>query len=432
MAYNSVLGKYDSNFGKSLALHVAVKVGNNAALRNLLGNGTWIEDARDSRAPSVHDTVPTLVDISKWFLEASNTPAERSPVDGWSYAHEGEQKFKYFIQANKALDQSTGSPAMTNLAPYWLLCCLKSPGMYLREGTSPDAISLTKQLGRHYLRVDALCVVQNDYQQKEAAIDSMEQIYCNSTLTTTAAVDTTTVPDTRLFHFRTSKGPESRVVTAGPGNILDTRGWILQEQILSARVLIYTAQGEAHWICNGTEASSSHHSGRKEDPNPRYQGLPSLIEREMTSLLVSRAVLSLMLKGGGKTIIITTGVRAVVVGPTLSAYQPSKLAVVRLVEFIAKEYRDDRVVTSSIHPGNIPADIIGGPETVPEECKEHLHIPHYFRVASKNTAFALVPGSFSPISFFEKVVPLLTSKGYEAHPTPLLSAWEPPDGPATF
>lgn len=52
--------------------------------------------------------------------------------------------------------------------------------------------------------------------------------------------------------------------------------------------------------------------------------------------------------------------------------------------------------------------------------------------ASKNTAFVLVPGSFSPSTFYDRVVPLLQKQGYEAYPTPLLSAGERDEGPATF
>ncbi|KAG4439575.1 hypothetical protein IFR05_004923 [Cadophora sp. M221] len=50
----------------------------------------------------------------------------------------------------------------------------------------------------------------------------------------------------------------------------------------------------------------------------------------------------------------------------------------------------------------------------------------------ENTAFVLVPGSFSPTTFYEKVVPLLQSHGYAVHPTALQSAGERPQGPATF
>jgi hypothetical protein len=49
-----------------------------------------------------------------------------------------------------------------------------------------------------------------------------------------------------------------------------------------------------------------------------------------------------------------------------------------------------------------------------------------------NTAFVLVPGSFSPTTFYEKVTLLLQNHGYAVHPTALQSAGERPHGPATF
>ncbi|KUJ11053.1 alpha/beta-hydrolase [Mollisia scopiformis] len=49
-----------------------------------------------------------------------------------------------------------------------------------------------------------------------------------------------------------------------------------------------------------------------------------------------------------------------------------------------------------------------------------------------NTAIILIPGSFSPPSFFHKIVPLLSSRGYLPLPTALQSAGSRPQGPATF
>jgi NAD(P)-dependent dehydrogenase (short-subunit alcohol dehydrogenase family) len=89
--------------------------------------------------------------------------------------------------------------------------------------------------------------------------------------------------------------------------------------------------------------------------------------------LVSRAFLPLMLKGGDKTIVTTASVGAHLVSPTLSAYQPTKLAVLRFMEFVSKEYGDKGVVAFSIHPGNIPTDMIGGPEGVPSGLKQGKH-----------------------------------------------------------
>ncbi|KAF8846944.1 NAD(P)-binding protein [Acephala macrosclerotiorum] len=75
--------------------------------------------------------------------------------------------------------------------------------------------------------------------------------------------------------------------------------------------------------------------------------------------LVTRAFLPLMLKGGDKTIITTCSVGAHLVRPTLSAYQPSKLALLRFMQFVAKEYEAQGVLTYCIHPGNVITGIIG-------------------------------------------------------------------------
>lgn len=54
--------------------------------------------------------------------------------------------------------------------------------------------------------------------------------------------------------------------------------------------------------------------------------------------LVTRSFIPLMLKGGDKQVATVSSVGAHVVLPGLSAYQPSKLAVLRFMEFVAAEY----------------------------------------------------------------------------------------------
>ncbi|KAL9094326.1 MAG: hypothetical protein Q9165_003467 [Trypethelium subeluteriae] len=85
--------------------------------------------------------------------------------------------------------------------------------------------------------------------------------------------------------------------------------------------------------------------------------------------LVTRAFLPLMLGGGEKTFITVSSVGAHSFTPTFNAYQPSKLAVLRFTEFICAEYGDQGVLAYSIHPGNIPTDIVGGPESLPDLLK---------------------------------------------------------------
>lgn len=75
--------------------------------------------------------------------------------------------------------------------------------------------------------------------------------------------------------------------------------------------------------------------------------------------LITRAFLPLMLKGGDKTFVTISSVGAHLSNPTLSDYQPSKLAVLRFTEFIAAEYGSQGVLAYAIHPGNVPTDILG-------------------------------------------------------------------------
>jgi len=85
--------------------------------------------------------------------------------------------------------------------------------------------------------------------------------------------------------------------------------------------------------------------------------------------LISRSCIPLLLKGNLKTLITVSSVGAHVVMPTASAYQPSKLAVTRLMEFAAVEYKDQGLVAYSVHPGNILTDIVGNGEGMDENFK---------------------------------------------------------------
>lgn len=86
--------------------------------------------------------------------------------------------------------------------------------------------------------------------------------------------------------------------------------------------------------------------------------------------LLTRSVLPLMIeKGGLKTIASVSSVGAHLATPTLSAYQISKLALLRLTEFIMSEYVDHGILAYCIHPGNVPTDMIGGPDGVRPELR---------------------------------------------------------------
>jgi NAD(P)-dependent dehydrogenase (short-subunit alcohol dehydrogenase family) len=86
--------------------------------------------------------------------------------------------------------------------------------------------------------------------------------------------------------------------------------------------------------------------------------------------LVMRALVPLMLEAGGlQTFVTVSSVGALCRTPSVSGYQTSKLAVLRLTEFLNAEYCDKGISAFSIHPGNIPTDMLYGPDgaVVPEE-----------------------------------------------------------------
>ncbi|KAK9777389.1 hypothetical protein SCAR479_05782 [Seiridium cardinale] len=85
--------------------------------------------------------------------------------------------------------------------------------------------------------------------------------------------------------------------------------------------------------------------------------------------LLYRSFIPLMLERGEKTFITVSSVGAHIQTSGYSAYQTSKLTVLRLAEFASTEYGDQGILAYSIHPGNIPTDMVGGPEGLPESVK---------------------------------------------------------------
>ena len=82
-----------------------------------------------------------------------------------------------------------------------------------------------------------------------------------------------------------------------------------------------------------------------------------------------RSFIPLLLDGGDKTIINVSSVGAHCTTKTYSAYETSKLAILRLTEFACVEYGDSGLLAYSIHPGNVPTNINGGIEGIAPEMR---------------------------------------------------------------
>ena len=89
--------------------------------------------------------------------------------------------------------------------------------------------------------------------------------------------------------------------------------------------------------------------------------------------LIVRAFLPLLLKGETRYVVNVASVGALIAGPTLSAYQTAKMALLKFSQFIDVEYASQGVVSFCIHPGNCLTDIVGGLE-IAEDLKFGMNI----------------------------------------------------------
>ena len=178
--------------------------------------------------------------------------------------------------------------------------------------TIVDAIALVRSLGERFLWVDALCIVQDDNMRKQNDIKQMDIIYGKAFATIVAVdgasasaglpgVNSTGRPPQQVESVTISgrskdlefdsdnKDQETVHIVATPRPLhlalevsaLDTRGWILQEQLLSRRCLYFTSR-YAYLLC-GREAinecgtSEPVHFKPEEKERERPKGADSLI-----------------------------------------------------------------------------------------------------------------------------------------------------------
>lgn len=148
--------------------------------------------------------------------------------------------------------------------------------------TLQDAIAVTRTLGQQYLWVDALCIIQNSPSDWEVESSRMASVYRDAYLTIAAATasDVTegflsrnyretnpwyrepcheewinqeacsTILGVREINNFLRRQEDHNRALALPWNL---RGWTLQEQLLSRRVLKYHAY-ELRWVCQNKAA----------------------------------------------------------------------------------------------------------------------------------------------------------------------------------
>ena len=165
--------------------------------------------------------------------------------------------------------------------------------------TFRDAITVTRKLGKRYLWIDALCIVQFDDDQEDwrREVNKMEAVFRNAycTIAATSAKDATSgflrpvpakQPEQQFIRLNSESHGRLYVSSTTDdfyGDVeradLNQRAWVLQERALARRT-IHFAANQAYFECGDgvrCETLTRMHSSRMPflgDPYfPRYQGL---------------------------------------------------------------------------------------------------------------------------------------------------------------
>ncbi|CAL3972318.1 unnamed protein product [Diplocarpon coronariae] len=126
-----------------------------------------------------------------------------------------------------------------------------------------DAMELVARLGERYLWVDALCIIQDDPADLAEQIQHMNDVYGCASLTIVAASGSDSnagLPGLRADSRKSLIIDEEiqgvKLVTALPiftsavsASVWETRGWTMQEKVLSKRLIIFTAF-QVFYHCN--------------------------------------------------------------------------------------------------------------------------------------------------------------------------------------
>ncbi|KAK1537799.1 heterokaryon incompatibility protein [Colletotrichum paranaense] len=160
--------------------------------------------------------------------------------------------------------------------------------------TVRDAVKITRGLGLKYLWVDAICIIQDSAEDWEKEASKMASVYSDAYFTISAATAHTSTEgfisqkhevalqqQPLRMNWRTDRGKLSilaaRVIPEADDHVktitgdrkpklpLMTRGWTLQEELLSRRTVTYT-EHELWWTCQ-TERDCECHTFKEVSTN---------------------------------------------------------------------------------------------------------------------------------------------------------------------
>ncbi|KAK2468232.1 hypothetical protein H9L39_19878 [Fusarium oxysporum f. sp. albedinis] len=132
--------------------------------------------------------------------------------------------------------------------------------------TFQDAIRVTREIGKRYLWIDSLCIIQGDDGDWATEAKKMETVFRNAycTIAATSAEDSTKgflsrPEESNLQYVTVPNSSHGKVYVCTsiddfPGDVeegvLNKRAWVLQERALSRRTIHFTKR-QTYWECGG-------------------------------------------------------------------------------------------------------------------------------------------------------------------------------------
>ncbi|EXK25888.1 hypothetical protein FOMG_17502 [Fusarium oxysporum f. sp. melonis 26406] len=133
--------------------------------------------------------------------------------------------------------------------------------------TFQDAIKVTREIGKRYLWIDSLCIIQGEGGDWGTEAKKMETVFKNAycTIAATSAKDSTEgflnrpVKELNLQYVTVSTPSHGKVYVCRSidnfdrdvqNGVLNTRAWVLQVRFLSRRTIHFTEM-QTYWECGG-------------------------------------------------------------------------------------------------------------------------------------------------------------------------------------
>lgn len=251
----------------------------------------WLNECRSSHAdcPRV-----TAVSLPTRLLDVSGVAVDGTSKDPFLYISDANKRSEYVALSYCWGQEGNEDFVLTQSTLERKMDIIPLSGL---PQTLRDAITITKWLGFRYLWIDALCILQDNMEdwEKESAV--MGKVYSNAVVTIAASAASGSTQGILLpredfnatppqLVFRGPDGTRGLVSVRGnfpsatsTGQPLDLRGWALQEQILSPRLLSYETR-RLKWTCmtdtylEGQVGSSKNYNlGTARSQNPLFNRL---------------------------------------------------------------------------------------------------------------------------------------------------------------